>query len=237
MSSRYPHLLFLQWLSIMLAVLFGFYMAWHYGLITALLESDKSYISSIIITIFLITTANAGWRAVYLSRELERAQFIADTLKRHHGNMTLNDNDAVYSKDIRLPVCLLQQQLFKQLTRIQHGERPEVSQLMLENVEKHVSESHALGWLVADMMIKLGLLGTVIGFIFALGSVTAIDNVDIATVQNMLVEMSAGMRIALFTTLTGLLGGMLLGVQYHFMERGGSRLMSIISDTTETYSR
>ena len=68
-----------------------------------------------------------------------------------------------------------------------------------------------------------------------LGSVATIDNADIATIQNMLVDMSAGMRIALFTTLTGLLGGMLLGLQYHFLDRGAGRLMGIVSDTIETY--
>jgi len=235
MPSRYPHLLLLQWLSIALAVLFGFYLAWDYGLIRALFENDKSYISSIIIGIFICTTIAAGFRVVFLSRELEKATFIADTLQRHCGDIELNDEGTVLSRDIRLPAGLLQEQLFKQLMRRQCSEQTAGSPLMLENLEKHISENHDFGWLVADMMIKLGLLGTVIGFIFMLGSVATIDNADIATIQNMLVDMSSGMRIALFTTLTGLLGGMLLGLQYHFLDRGAGRLMGIVSDTIETY--
>ncbi|MCW8962272.1 MAG: MotA/TolQ/ExbB proton channel family protein [Gammaproteobacteria bacterium] len=235
MPSRYPHLLFLQWLSIALAVLFGFYLAWDYDLISALFENDKSYISSIIIIIFFLTTVAAGFRVVFLSRELEKAAFIADTLRRHCGDIELKDDGALVSRDTRLPGCLLQEQLFKQIMRRQCSEQSTGSHLMLENMEKRITENHDFGWLIADMMIKLGLLGTVIGFIFMLGSVATIDNADIATIQNMLVDMSAGMRIALFTTLTGLLGGMLLGLQYHFLDRGAGRLMGIVSDTIETY--
>ena len=106
---------------------------------------------------------------------------------------------------------------------------------MLENMEKEISGSHDFGWLVADMMIKLGLLGTVIGFIVMLGSVAVIENADITTIQNMLTDMSSGMRIALFTTLTGLLAGLLLGLQYHFLDRAAGRLTYIISDVVETY--
>lgn len=235
MASRYPHVLLLQWLSIVLVVLFGFFLAWDYGLLAALFENDKSYISSIIITIFFLTTIGAGFRMVFLSRELEKAAMIADVLREHCGDISLQDNGMIHSRDTELPCCLLHEQLFKQLMRKECNEQASGSRLMLDNLEKLIAEKHDFGWLVADIMIKLGLLGTVIGFIFMLGSVTSIDNADIATIQNMLLDMSAGMRVALFTTLTGLLGGMLLGLQYHFLDRAAARLMAVISDTVETY--
>ena len=235
MSARYPHLLLLQWLAVTLVVLFGFYLAWDYGLISVLLENDKSYISSIILTIFVLTTIAAGFRVVYLSRELERAEDIAQLLRVNCGEMKLSDTGCVSSRESELPACLLHDQLYKQLMRQKCGEQTNGSRVMLENMEKDISANHDFGWLVADTMIKLGLLGTVIGFIIMLSSVAVIDNADIATIQNMLTDMSAGMRIALFTTLTGLLGGMLLGIQYHFLDRGAGRLMAIISDTIETY--
>lgn len=235
MPKHYPHLLLLQWLSVTLVVLFGFYLAWDYGLISILIESDKSYISSIIMTIFVLTTIAAGFRVVFISRELESAEHIVRLLRTNCGEIKLRDSGGVYSRDTDLPDCLLHDQIYKQLMRQQCSEQTSGSRLMLDNMEKDISANHDFGWLVADTMIKLGLLGTVIGFIMMLGSVAVIDNADIATIQNMLTEMSAGMRIALFTTLTGLLGGMLLGLQYHFLDRGAGRLMGIISDTIETY--
>lgn len=232
---RHSHQLFLQWLTIILAVLFGFYLVWDLGMIAILLEGDKSYISSIIMVVFVITTIAAGFRVAFLSREIHRAEHIIMLLRESGGDMQLKDNGRVFSADRQMPACLLHEQLCKQLMRRRCGNRTGGSRLMLENMEKDVSTNHDFGWFIADIMIKLGLLGTVIGFIIMLSSVAVIDNADITTIQNMLIDMSAGMRIALFTTLSGLLAGMLLGLQYHFLDRGARRLMGLISDTIETY--
>ena len=236
MNSRYPYQLFLQWLSILLVVVFGGFLTWQYGYLEVLFENDKSYISSVIMVIFLMTTIAAGFRVIYLSRELDHAMSINDVLRNHGGVMDLTTDGSVICGEQAMPDCLLHNQLYKQLMRRKNNSDATCgSPIMLENLEKDISGNHEFGWLVADMMIKLGLLGTVIGFIVMLGSVAVIENADITTIQNMLTDMSGGMRIALFTTLTGLLAGLLLGLQYHFIDRGTTRLMAIISDTVETY--
>lgn len=232
---QYSYQLFLQWLAVVLAVLFGFYLAWDLGMLSMLVEYDKSYISSIIIIIFLLATTVAGFRMAFLSREINRAEYIAAMLRENSGEIRPGEAGRIFSGGAELPACLLCEQLYKQLMRQQCSNQTGSSRLMLENMEKAVSANHDFGWLVADAMIKLGLLGTVIGFIIMLGAVAVIDNADIATIQNMLIDMSGGMRIALFTTLAGLLAGMLLGLQYHFLDRGAGHLMSIIGDTVETY--
>lgn len=235
MHPRYPYQLFLQWLSILLVVCFGLFISWQYGLLTALLENDSSYISSIILGIFLLTTISAGFRVVFLSRELDRALRIIEVIQANGGNILLQPDGSLKSMGYLLPDCLLTRQLYKQLMRRQCTEHRDCSRVLLDNMEKEVSGHHEFGWLVADMMIKLGLLGTVIGFILMLGSVAVIENADITTIQNMLTDMSDGMRVALFTTLTGLLSGLLLGLQYHFLDRGATRLLGLVSDTVETY--
>jgi len=236
MNGRYPYQLFLQWLSIVLVVVFGGFLTWQYGYLAILFENDKSYISSVIMVIFLLTTVAAGFRVIFLARELEHAVSINEVLRNHGGAMELTADGVVTSREHALPDCLLHNQLYKQLMRRQNNSQATCSSpVMLENLEKDISGSHEFGWRVADMMIKLGLLGTVVGFIVMLGSVAVIEDADITTIQNMLTDMSGGMRIALFTTLTGLLAGLLLGLQYHFIDRGATRLMPIISDTVETY--
>lgn len=84
-------------------------------------------------------------------------------------------------------------------------------------------------------MFKLGLLGTVIGFILMLGAVTDISDFDVGTMQGMLRDMSGGMRVALFTTLSGLIGGILLGMQYHLVDRGADELLATITEVSEVY--
>lgn len=61
-------------------------------------------------------------------------------------------------------------------------------------------------------MLKLGLLGTVIGFIFMLGSLVDLNSIDINVMQKLLTQMSGGMKVALFTTLTGMSCGVLLNI-------------------------
>lgn len=233
MSIRYPHRFFLQWLAVVSAVLFGFYLAWDLGAVAALLEYDKSRISPLIIAIFFVTTVGAGFRVVYLSREIDRAEYILGGLRRHRGQLRLDESGRVSMGGEVLPACLLHEQLYKQLTKRQRGGGN--SGMLLERMEKDLVAKNEFGWFIADIMIKLGLLGTVIGFIFMLGSVATIENADITTIQNMLVGMSSGMRVALFTTLSGLLGGMLLGLQCFFIDRGAERLASLVSDAVETY--
>jgi hypothetical protein len=45
--------------------------------------------------------------------------------------------------------------------------------------------------------------------------------------------MSDGMRIALYTTLTGLIAGMLLGLQYQILDRAADRLLALIIEISE----
>ena len=101
-------------------------------------------------------------------------------------------------------------------------------------LEREVSGPQENGWLVADMMVRLGLLGTVVGFIVMLASMNGAQDFDLATLRNMMTEMSAGMRIALFTTLAGITSGLLLGIQYRIAERGADALLSAIAVATES---
>ena len=83
-------------------------------------------------------------------------------------------------------------------------------------------------------MIKLGLLGTVIGFIFMLNSVAQMETTDLNAAKLMLTQMSGGMRIALFTTLAGLTSGLILGVQYQLLDRAADRLFGLIVTAVDT---
>jgi biopolymer transport protein ExbB/TolQ len=47
--------------------------------------------------------------------------------------------------------------------------------------------------------------------------------------------MSIGMRIALYTTLTGLAAGMLLGFQYRLLDQAVDRLMAEIIELSEVH--
>jgi hypothetical protein len=73
------------------------------------------------------------------------------------------------------------------------------------------------GWFAADSVLKIGLLGTIIGFILMLAPIGELTSFDASSLQSALAAMSAGMAVALYTTLTGLIANILLRFQFQFL--------------------
>ena len=71
-----------------------------------------------------------------------------------------------------------------------------------------------VGWFIAESCLALGMVGTVTGFLFMLG--TAFENIDVTnskTLQDALAMMATGMSTALYTTLIGLISSLIIKVQ------------------------
>ena len=66
----------------------------------------------------------------------------------------------------------------------------------------------------SDAMVSLGMIGTVIGFIYTLsGSFTNLDPTNLDSFREVLVHMSSGIGTALWTTLVGLVFSLNLKLQ------------------------
>jgi len=66
----------------------------------------------------------------------------------------------------------------------------------------------------ADKFLVMGMIGTVIGFIYMLHTCfTDLNIINPAVMQGILTRMSVGMSTALFTTAAGLICGLLLKLQ------------------------
>jgi hypothetical protein len=70
------------------------------------------------------------------------------------------------------------------------------------------------GWFVSDTLFTLGMIGTVLGFIFMLGiSFKGINASNVTSMQSALSHMGTGMSTALYTTAAGLICSLLLKLQ------------------------
>ena len=84
-----------------------------------------------------------------------------------------------------------------------------------------VSRSTEIGWFVAESCLALGMIGTVIGFLYMLGQTfVGIDVTNASTLQNALMIMAQGMSTALYTTLIGLISSLLIKIQLVNLEAG-----------------
>lgn len=65
-------------------------------------------------------------------------------------------------------------------------------------------------WFLSEQMLALGMLGTVVGFIYLLTSgITSASVTDPASLATLLANMSVGLGIALYTNATGILSSLI----------------------------
>ena len=77
-ETRLPsdYLPLLRWMIFTGVCVFGFVLAWHFGLIRMMLNGDKTYISVIILSLYAVASIHCLVRTVTISRELSKAMRI-----------------------------------------------------------------------------------------------------------------------------------------------------------------
>ena len=95
--------------------------------------------------------------------------------------------------------------------------------------------SNGFGAFVSDTLMKLGLLGTIIGFIIMLAPIATLDAADKVAMKSSMGLMSDGMAVAMYTTLAGLIGSILVRIQYYMLDVATQRVFSDAVLLTETH--
>lgn len=95
----------------------------------------------------------------------------------------------------------------------------------MQALDERLKGPHDIGWYAGGLALKLGLLGTVVGFVAMLGSLERLgDGGD--SPQVLIRQIGSGMAVSLFTTVSGLLASMGLSAQFLLLDRGAERLLS-----------
>jgi biopolymer transport protein ExbB/TolQ len=81
--------------------------------------------------------------------------------------------------------------------------------------------------------MKLGLLGTIIGFIMMLAPIAGLDPNDRGAIRSSMNLMSDGMAVAMYTTLAGLVGSILVRIQYYMLDDATAKLFAYAVSLTE----
>ena len=77
---------------------------------------------------------------------------------------------------------------------------------------------------LAAMLVLLGLIGTVAGFVIALSGIEPAQAADVASVAPMIARLIEGLGVALHTTLVGAVLNIWLVLDYRVLEAGMARL-------------
>jgi hypothetical protein len=186
--------IFIYWIYFISLIFIAFYVLGSLGFISNIFQADISYISSLITFIVIFYLFQCGY---YLNKLRDAVYFLDKEINSDSNNIFI----MIY-RDY-------------QLTNNISKDNKTSSQ---EDFKLKLYEFADNGFFVSDLLLKLGIIGTVIGFIIMLSSLSAIDEMNLSKMNNLLLSMSAGMKVALYTTLTGLIGSILLSIQYNFFE-------------------
>jgi len=193
-------------LIIMGIVAFGFFLAAERGLVSLALDSDRSYISYVILILYVLASAHWLWLARALTDERRQFASLEAALEAEQEILTI-DSGLVGSFLSNLK-----------------GKKDSDPSALLEAFGDELVNRHALGHFASDVLLKLGLLGTVVGFILMLMPVGEIKDFDPSLMKQLLGAMSSGMAVALYTTLAGLITSTLLKLQYHILDASAAQL-------------
>jgi MotA/TolQ/ExbB proton channel family protein len=230
------HLPLLRWLIFTGVTAFGFVVAWHYGLFQLMLASDKTYISVIITVLYMVISLHCFIRTAAISRELDAARRVAAVVSRDTGGLRVVGNEVVTGDGVRLPPGQVTSHIRNLILKaeLQGGERLDQT-LLLRGLADALRGPNQLGSFASDALMKLGLLGTIIGFILMLAPIAGLDAADRASVKSSMGLMSDGMAVAMYTTLTGLIGSVLVQTQYYMLDEATAKLFALATDVTEVF--
>jgi len=238
LESDFPNdrLPLLRWLMFTGVCAFGFVLVWYFGLFRLMLASDKTYISAIIVALYLATCVHCFLRTMVISRELDAAHRVAALVSGGVSGFNVAGQNVVTSEGARLPPGLVTNHIRNLIlkSRLQGHNRIDQT-LLLRGFADALRGPNQLGSFASDALMKLGLLGTIVGFILMLAPIAGLDGGDKASVKSSMGLMSDGMAVAMYTTLTGLIGSVLLQMQYYLLDEATARVFALATDLTEVF--
>ena len=198
-TDRPAEPLWLEWLALVGGLAFCTWLLGIKGVWALLLGADPTGLTLVIIAVFGSSTIWCGRR----SRELQRQRLLlAQPLQARH----LERNWAAeYAAAIQ-------------------ADAGAAADLLLE----HSHGPHGTAWWVNGIQLKLGLLGKVIGFSMLALTIGKMQSFDPAQSQELLRSLTAGLGVALLTTMVGLVGNILLGLQLTRLDRFADALVADI---------
>jgi len=209
--------LLLRALIVLGLIVFALYVAADRGLLATALGSDKSYISYIILVAYTLASAHWLWLAYSLSEERKNLAALELSLGKGAPDLRGFEHGLVgeFLRDWR-----------------DKGSGGDHAALLTAFGDRLVNR-HALGHFTSDALLKLGLLGTLVGFIWMLLPVAELSEFDSVQIRSLLTAMSGGMAVALYTTIAGLVTSTLLKMQYYIIDASAADLatrLAVIAD-------
>jgi hypothetical protein len=226
----------LRWLILIgIVVIIGLAL-WSQGLIQYVFGLDRTYISSLILGIFALTSIHCLFQTVVVARELTAVRRVRDEIVVGARGFQLVGGKVVTADGRELPESALSRHIGNLLSKAKAAANGKIDQtLLLRSLADQLRSREKLGWFVAEALLRLALLGTAVGFILMLIPIAGLNAFDVETLRQALTQMSNGMSIALTVTVIGIGTALVLKLQYYFLDESIAELFTTITEVTEVH--
>ena len=214
----------LRWLVFTGLCVFAFVLLWRFGLVRQMVASDRTYLSSIIGLLYVAASMHCLWRTIVISREADAARRGGALIASGSGGLNVEGDTIIVDGAGKLPPGLVAAHIHDLAVKARlQGPRRLDQTLLLRGLAGRLRGSNQFGAFASDTLMKLGLLGTIIGFIMMLAPIAGLDPGDRGAIKSSMSLMSDGMAVAMYTTLAGLVGSILVKIQYYMLDDATAR--------------
>lgn len=209
LAAALSHLLALRFTLFNIAAFAMLGAAWAQGWLAMVLAADDTGLSLGIFVIFLAGLAICGQRIWQVSTDLEQARAArpAANSRAAHYLGEIADKD---SGSRSITASRLKLVLSSRISIVLH---------------------------IANSLVLLGLVGTVVGFIIALSGVDPQSASNVDSIAPMVAELIRGMSVALYTTLVGAVLHIWLKVNYLILSGGAVQFIDRLVGRGEQHAR
>ena len=212
----------LKWVLLMALIAVAAVVSYDYGLLNYLFGADKSKITVLIAVLYVAFSGHCLWILVELSREYRRALQIKDMLATSTKIPAMPGGNGLVDRYVADVIR----------SREHPSEVEGNAHLLIMSLGASFRRRTKIGTYGTDLLYKLGMLGTMVGFVLMLNSMGDLSSFDVDTLRGALQQMIAGMAVSLLTTIAGLIGGILLRLEYNVADA----LVTDISQTTVSFT-
>ena len=202
---QYKYLLILRYSLINLVGLVFLFVLITQGYVSKAIKADITNMVIVILTLFSVGFILAAYRTFWLSRELN------------------------YSYLKILPPNSIARDFLQNSKKLDASSRNNLAASLRIKLSSKINYIKFM----ANTLVILGLIGTVIGFIIALSGVDGSVSRNPEEVSKMVSTLIQGMSVALYTTLVGSICSVWLNICYQIMSTGANNLLSKIIELGE----
>lgn len=202
---QYKYLLILRYSLINLVGLVFLFVLITQGYVSKAIKADITNMVIVILALFSVGFILAAYRTFWLSRELN------------------------YSYLKVLPPNSIAKDFLQNSKKLDASSRNNLASSLRIKLSSKINYIKFM----ANTLVILGLIGTVIGFIIALSGVDGSVSSNPEEVSKMVSTLIQGMSVALYTTLVGSICSVWLNICYQIMSTGANNLLSKIIELGE----